>query len=124
LIYVHIGTEPDLILFCVDAYIVGHKKVTVSVMHLAEFGLVKPCWKAWSTRGLRNGPCVEIAKNGHFFVKQVLMVHAQGPRRRPRVDIAKVHAQTTHKVGTWSARGPHVKTLKFQQQQKKLGTFP
>jgi hypothetical protein len=63
----------------------------------------------WSTRGDREK---------WTFVKQVLMVHAHGPRRRPRVDIANVHAQTTHKVGTWSARGPHVKTLKFQQQQK------
>jgi hypothetical protein len=51
------------------------------------------------------------------FVKQVLMAHAHGPRRRPRVDIAKVHAQTTHKVGTWSARGPHVKTLKFRKNK-------
>jgi hypothetical protein len=50
------------------------------------------------------------------FVKQISMDLAHGPRQRPRVDIAKVHAQTTHKVSTWSARGPHVKRLKFQKK--------
>jgi hypothetical protein len=38
------------------------------------------------------------------FVKQILIVHAYGPRRRPRVDIAKVHDKvhlwTSHKVPT------------------------
>jgi hypothetical protein len=37
----------------------------------------------WSTRGERKK---------WTFVKQILMVHARGPCRRPRVDDAEVHA--------------------------------
>jgi hypothetical protein len=43
----------------------------------------------WSTRGQREK---------WTFVKQILMVHAHGPCRRPRVDIAEVHAWTLCQV--------------------------
>jgi hypothetical protein len=43
----------------------------------------------WSTRGERKK---------WTFVKHILMVHGDGPRRRPRVDISKVHAWTLHKA--------------------------
>ncbi len=43
----------------------------------------------WSTSGEREK---------WTFVKQILMVHGDGPRRCPRMDIAKVHTWTLNKA--------------------------
>jgi hypothetical protein len=58
----------------------------------------------WSTRGEREK---------WKFVKQILMVHAHGPCRRPRVGHAKVHAWTLCKV---TSVGPQKKVHYFEKK--------
>ncbi len=85
---------------------------TSAEVYLSQATLLENDVHAWT---------LEMSTRGHrgkwTFVKQISMDLAHGPRRRPRMDIAKVHAQTTHEVGTWSARGPHVKKTKISNKK-------
>ncbi len=81
-----------------------------------------PCWKAQTTEGLRCSLRADCAKRGRFSTQPALSAaqsataaHARSARR-PRA----VWAQTTCEVSVWSARWPHVQTVKFQQKNGTL----
>jgi hypothetical protein len=66
----------------------------------------RPCWKTQTTRGLRYSLRADLAKRGRFSTQRALSApegrawSARSLQRSLRAD----HAQTTRKVGTWSAR--------------------
>jgi hypothetical protein len=84
-----------------------------------EIEAIIPCWKAQTTQGLRCSLRADCPKRGRFSTQRALSAaqsatatHARSARR-PRA----VCAQTTREVSVWSARWPHVQTVKFRKKK-------